>query len=307
LVTCLFGDLEEAKEILKGIKSDLKEVIDARDENNQYTSLHYSIVGGHFALASYLVENGASTNFLDADGNNPLHLALKNGHSEIAKMLVKNGADIYKKDAQGKSPLAIAIYSQDTGCVEALCKGGADVLEIVNDSGDTPLHISAKMDLFEIANSLLKSNIATRHLKNKEGYTPSEVAKTGTMQSFIMGWKKGIEVSEFKNESTLASRTLNSTQKEVGTLIVSDFLRESDNSTINIKRDGLSEEDFMKGVVNGSIPQGMDYATWKKKKQELMKRSGTLKNSAEQKPIATLKDENKKNLLQPDHLLAQSE
>ena len=79
--------------------------VNARDEDNCST-LYYSVMNGNKDLAEYLLSQGAETNFKENNcGRTPLHMAAIKGYFAIAKMLIDYGSPIEELDNSARIPL----------------------------------------------------------------------------------------------------------------------------------------------------------------------------------------------------------
>ena len=89
------------------------------------TLLHWAVAYRRLAIVKFLLENGASSQIGDIDGDTPLHIAAQYGKLDIAQLLIKEGANINKKNGNGKTPLDIAFYYEKTNLIDFLkSKGG---------------------------------------------------------------------------------------------------------------------------------------------------------------------------------------
>jgi hypothetical protein len=80
-------------------------LISLKDEDGDYTSLHWASQLGQTNVVRWLLENKADPNAVADINLTPLHLA-KNG--AVAKLLLQHGADPNKIDGWGKTPLQTA-------------------------------------------------------------------------------------------------------------------------------------------------------------------------------------------------------
>ncbi|XP_060910594.1 ankyrin repeat and SOCS box protein 9-like isoform X1 [Labrus mixtus] len=168
---------------------------------DQVSPLHGTCMQGYVACAKLLIENGANVNMSTLDGetalseacakghvtcvslllkhgatpvgnsltSSPLHRAAAKGHSECIKPLVQHGADVDHYIDQSGSPLHVACSNQHLGAVRKLLQLGAAVNTCV--SGDSPLHIAARLSSPELVSVLLDHG-ANSSLRNSEGKQP---------------------------------------------------------------------------------------------------------------------------------------
>ncbi len=103
-----------------------------------------------------------------------LHMAAEQANEDLLNVLIDAGADLNKQDDQGKTPLMVA----STFTVRRiLTYAGAD-LTLQDLAGNTVLHLLLQDDLGDPASSALISKALPSILlvKNKEGFTPEELA-----------------------------------------------------------------------------------------------------------------------------------
>ena len=92
---------DDAADLLRHVIS-LEGKIRTRDVTG-CTALHFAASSGRHKLCQILLENGASLDAQNAEGESPLHLAARNGHHEILRLLVEFGADVCLASKQGKA------------------------------------------------------------------------------------------------------------------------------------------------------------------------------------------------------------
>lgn len=72
------------------------------------TPLHIANQKNNLALASTLLKNGADVDKTDDDGQTELHYAVRFGRRDMTKLLIDNKATINIMDKDGDIPLEIA-------------------------------------------------------------------------------------------------------------------------------------------------------------------------------------------------------
>ncbi|GAB4228756.1 MAG: hypothetical protein Tsb0021_06320 [Chlamydiales bacterium] len=123
--------------------------LNAIDERNKYSPLHYAVLSTNRETVSLLLEAGAATDNLGSDGYGPLHLACAMGLEEIATYLIDKKADINIQSAQGYTPLHIAAATGNVALVKKLLEKGADKNTVAADHS-TPLSDAKENGFSEI-------------------------------------------------------------------------------------------------------------------------------------------------------------
>ncbi|XP_053733918.1 ankyrin repeat and SOCS box protein 9-like isoform X2 [Synchiropus splendidus] len=175
----------------------------------QLTPLHAACLQGHAACVKVLLENAANVNLTSVDGHTALSHACGGGRASCAALLLRHGA-APGGSSPASSAMHVAAARGQPGCMEALVRHGADVdqrvppsgspLQVacshqhlsaaekllqlgacVNSaaSGDSPLHIAARLSHQEML-SLLLSHGADPRLRNREGKRPVDLAPAGS-------------------------------------------------------------------------------------------------------------------------------
>ncbi len=75
--------------------------VDARDDSNEETALHYAATEGNRKVMNVLVRAGADLNAQNKDGDTPLHWACHGGHYDSARYLLNEGADPRIQNLEG--------------------------------------------------------------------------------------------------------------------------------------------------------------------------------------------------------------
>ena len=68
------------------------------------TALHAAVFRKNYAIAQYLLKEGADPNIADTSGNTPLHTAVIKRSPDIVKLLLDKGADPTLRDVNGQTP-----------------------------------------------------------------------------------------------------------------------------------------------------------------------------------------------------------
>jgi ankyrin-1 len=99
--------------------------------------LHYAAAGGHSALLSLLLNEGAAVDALDSAGRSPLHYAARMGRREAACVLLQNGANLRASCKHKRTPLAELLAVLD-GSVRAIHPALEQQEESGNGGGSRP-------------------------------------------------------------------------------------------------------------------------------------------------------------------------
>ena len=127
--------------------AEVQALLDAADTLNYRDSagraaIHVAAYNGHFDVVRQLVERSADVNLPGMGDGRPLQSASAGGNAEIVSYLLDNGAHINAVDAYGESALHSAM--QNNGCVECarvLIENGADIGQ-ENGDGKTPITLA---------------------------------------------------------------------------------------------------------------------------------------------------------------------
>ena len=102
---CQEGNVAQLKELLKSEDIDIN-----KHHENGSTCLHEVVIHNcqYLEMVSLLLENGASANIKDNDGNTPLHIAVLFHCMENIKEIIKYNADITIENKDGVTAIDFA-------------------------------------------------------------------------------------------------------------------------------------------------------------------------------------------------------
>jgi ankyrin repeat protein len=184
---CCDGDVNELDRLL-GNEHYRRQINDIGCDG--YTLLCWASSMGYLEIVQVLINHGADVNKKDRYGSPPLNDASICGHLDIVKELIKNGASINGRDTNGETPLHVASTRGYSEIVLELFRSAErydlSIESLVNDRGYkgwTPLHLASMYDKVEVIQILLE--YADISIKNDDGKTASEVAKTDEVRALI--------------------------------------------------------------------------------------------------------------------------
>ena len=94
--------------------------MNAQDKRG-FTPLHVAVSKGQTKAIEFLINNGASSSFLNAERMAPLHLAVELGNVDILETMVKHpSVDINIGGDQGYTPLHYAASKVRADCAKKL-------------------------------------------------------------------------------------------------------------------------------------------------------------------------------------------
>ena len=91
---------------------------------------------------------------LDRAGNSPLHWASRGGHADIVKLLLTKKPAVNAQNKLGDTPLHSAAWAGNTAAVQLLLEYPEIQPQLKNKNGETPFDL-AKTD--EVASYLMKA------------------------------------------------------------------------------------------------------------------------------------------------------
>jgi ankyrin repeat protein len=130
--------------------------VDARDRFGA-RPLSHAARFGHLEMVDLLLAHGAPIDARNLAGATALYFAVEGGHTSVVQRLTERGADVKLTGRSGVSPIAAAAYVGNETIVEALLARGADE-RAPDDTGKPPIVYAAAGARIEIVKRLLAQN-----------------------------------------------------------------------------------------------------------------------------------------------------
>ncbi|XP_057538316.1 uncharacterized protein LOC130815832 [Amaranthus tricolor] len=164
-------------------------------------AVHAAARGGNLVVLKELL--GDSTNvleFRDANSSTILHSAAGKGQDEVVKHLITSYDMIYSIDNKGNTPLHVAAYRGQLSVLEALIQALPSSASVVNNDGDTFLHVAVagfqtpSFRRLDQQIELMKQLVSSKSFiiediinsKNNEGRTALHLAIIGNIHSDLV-------------------------------------------------------------------------------------------------------------------------
>jgi uncharacterized protein len=130
--------------------------VDARDRFGA-RPLSHAARFGHLEMVDLLLAHGAPIDARNLAGATALYFAVEGGHTSVVQRLTERGADVKLTGRSWVSPIAAAAYVGNETIVEALLARGADE-RAPDDTGKPPIVYAAAGARIEIVKRLLARN-----------------------------------------------------------------------------------------------------------------------------------------------------
>lgn len=144
-----------------------------RDGN---TLMHIASKSGPPEMALIFLRKGVPLHMPNKKGAKAIHMAAMAGHADVVKSIIQKGEDVDCKTNDGYTALHLAVESGQADIVEALLGYGASVQVKTEHSGETPLHIAARVDGGRPCTELLLKSGAEVNALQLELETPLHLA-----------------------------------------------------------------------------------------------------------------------------------
>jgi ankyrin repeat protein len=140
--------------------------------------LHDAAEEGTLDNVDFLLWRGVDMNARGIQsGETALMLACKYGHIDVAKFLLLQGCNSHLIDYYGQNGCHYGAFANSVAIMDLLREGDVN-MDLVDQNGDTPLHIAADLGAANAVRSLLTLG-AKPSVQNSVGNQPSHVAARG--------------------------------------------------------------------------------------------------------------------------------
>ncbi len=131
--------------------------VDARDRFGA-RPLSHAARFGHLEMVDLLLARGAGIDARNLAGATALYFAAERGHTSVAQRLIQRGANVNLTGRSGVAPIAAASYVGNDAIVEALLAHGADG-RAADETGKEPIIYAAAAAHLDVLKRLLGLNI----------------------------------------------------------------------------------------------------------------------------------------------------
>jgi ankyrin repeat protein len=150
-----------------------KDRLSSPDDNGS-SPLHIAVrEKAPLVMVRTILDMGAKTSAIDAEGRTPLRLAVDMKEWEVAKVLTESGSDVFLAARDGKTPTELALAAGGDG-IRALFSGQA--INSRDASGSTVLHYAAQNGSKEAIMQLMELG-ANKEIKNIASESPADIAR----------------------------------------------------------------------------------------------------------------------------------
>ena len=173
------NDMEALEQILLAYPRTVDVNAEFQRGHIQLISLHVAVQNFNLKAVNWLLAAGAHGGAKDFLGNTPLHYACSSDVSlDIIKALLIAGADARnEKNCKGETPLFAVCRNRNSEALDLLVKHGASV-SLVNNSGDTLLHVASRNCVENKIANILIENGADVEAKDEKRRTPLHIASS---------------------------------------------------------------------------------------------------------------------------------
>jgi ankyrin repeat protein len=125
-------DAAKAKQILDKPGSTAVNTLDGATGE---TALQMVTRARDLGWMAFLLQNGATPDVRDRNGNTALMTAVQIGYGEGAQLLLGQGANVNAQNSRGETPLILAVHNRDIGLARTLLEVGANPNQTDTASG----------------------------------------------------------------------------------------------------------------------------------------------------------------------------
>lgn len=133
--------------------------VEAKD-GTMMTALHYACRAGHLGVMKILLDNKANIEAPGSDRKTPLICAAEAGMSQAVEFLLKRKASSRNTDDTGMTALHWAAYNGHVETVRILSEKKKVLLDMVNESGRTALHLAVMQSKFAVVDLLQRKGMS---------------------------------------------------------------------------------------------------------------------------------------------------
>jgi hypothetical protein len=121
----------------------VKEWVNVKTTDDEFTALHMASFSGKYAIVSLLIDNKANIYAANKDGLNMLHTAAQGDQAFMLYYFKELGLNINSIDNRGSTPLHWACFSKSEIAISYLLAWDVKIDE-ADQRGLTPLHLAVK-------------------------------------------------------------------------------------------------------------------------------------------------------------------
>ncbi|XP_048249040.1 serine/threonine-protein phosphatase 6 regulatory ankyrin repeat subunit A-like [Haliotis rufescens] len=171
-------------ELVKFVLSEKMADVNSRGEGYR-TPVMAAAWYGHREVVELLIREGADVSLVDSDSDNILHWACEGGDVEMVKfVLSQEMADINSRGKESRTPVMEASLYKRREVVELLVRAGA-VMTLVDDAGNSILHLACEGKDEETVKFVLSLNVVDINARNKKGQNVADVARDKEHQEMV--------------------------------------------------------------------------------------------------------------------------
>ncbi|KAG6391888.1 hypothetical protein SASPL_149652 [Salvia splendens] len=145
----------------------------------------------------------------DSEGRNPLHYAASLGHLEATHyLLTKCKRNATRRDERGELPIHLAALEGHVDVIRVLLQHPTEAEELLDKSGNNILHIAARSGRYNVFRFVLKNpNLNSLiNMKNNSGDTPLHIATRNDHAKIVstLTWDQRVETKAVNNKDMTA-------------------------------------------------------------------------------------------------------